>query len=70
MKKQVRTHLSSDLLFDALLSLGQRRHGRHVGPAEWPHHRLQDHVSKELPHVCEERIKNTVPDLNGRKTNQ
>ena len=58
------TRLSSDLLFDALLGLGQCRHGGHVGPAQRPHHGPQDHVSKQLPHVGEEYVQHSVPDLN------
>jgi len=65
-----RTHLSSDLLFDALLRLGQSRHRRHVGPAERPHHRLEDDVSKQLPRMGEEDVENTISNLKERRTDQ
>lgn len=60
------THLATDLLFDALLRLRQCRHRCHVGPAERPHHRLQDYISKQLLHVCEEHVKDSVPNLNAK----
>lgn len=62
------TDLTPDLLFDALLRLGQSGHGGHVGPTERTHHRLQDHVSEELLHVCEEHIEDSVPNLDTRRT--
>lgn len=60
------THLPTDLLLNALLSLRQCRHRCHVGPAERSHHRLQDYISKQLLHVCEEHVKDSVPNLNMR----
>lgn len=68
MTKHKSTHLTSDLLLDALLRLGQSRHGGHVGPAEGSHHRLQHHVAKELPDMCEEHIQDSIPNLEKRWT--
>lgn len=62
------TDLTPDLLFDALLRLRQSGHRGHVGPTERTHHRLQDDVSEELFHVCEEHIEDSVPNLNTGQT--
>lgn len=57
------THLSADLLFNALLGLGQSGHGGHVGPAQGTDDRLQNHISKKLTNVSEEDVQHTVSDL-------
>lgn len=62
------TDLTSNLLLDALRCLRQGRHGRHVRPAERTHHWLQDYVAKELLHMCEKHVKDSVPNLNTRET--
>lgn len=65
-----KSDLTPNLLLDALLRLGQRWHGGHVGPAERAHHWLQDHVPEELLHVCEKHIEHSVPDLNTRQNSR
>lgn len=50
------THLSSDLLLDALLGLRQCGHCGHVRPSQRFRHLLQCHISEELLHVCEKHI--------------
>lgn len=57
------THLSPDLLLDALLRLGQCGHRGHVRPSQGLRHLLQCHISKELLHVCEKYIENTIANL-------
>lgn len=61
------TDLTPNLLFDALLRLGQSWHRRHVRPTERTHHRLQGDISEELLHMCEEHVEDSVPNLNTRQ---
>ena len=61
------THLSPDLLLDALLRLGQCGHRGHVRPSQGLRHLLQCHISKELLHVCEKYIENTIANLKKKR---
>lgn len=62
-----RTHLSPDLLLDALLGLGQYGHRGHVRPSQGLCHLLQCHISKELLHMCEKYVENTIANLKKEK---
>ena len=64
---RVRTHLSPYFLLDALLGLGQCGHRGHVRPSQGLRHLLQCHISKELLHMCEKYIQNTIANLKKKK---
>lgn len=66
-RAQQGAHLSSDLLLDALLGLGQCGHRSHVRPSKRFCHWFQYHISKELLHMCEKHIEDTIANLRDKK---